>query len=489
MAYGKDKAVLQNTGSFRQRANSYSQRQGEQRKRGSGGQIPFFVGQYKPPKDSDPDTIRILEGQYTVQEVRGEGDHAEIVPTTLPFFPFTEHFDGRQQKSCICSAGPFAGNKKKANPCHGCDIFWSTREVGPDGKKKSDRMSKQDKYAFSIIDYGNYHKMPQIDRQTGQIRKADDGTPYYNWVKCTGLGCDGCKAQCETVQGQTKHWSMGWGHYNSLLASDEEVGRSCVNCGGVDTITGRAWVCPGCGDGIIDLATTSLKKEQVKETVDKEFHCNCGFHGFLNEIIQCSHCTPQGGSARRATIFDVDMQVKRVSSAKGDSDATQLIVVRWSAPRAIDQRFVQLAKPMQLDKIYTPTPLETQATQFAVPASGVNRQPRNTGDISSGAANPPPSAFVPQGMPGMGMPQMGPPPMGPPPQMGQHPLGYQNSPIMQPPPMMPGMPQPMAPAPGFAPPQQPMYPQPPMQHVPQVPGFAPAMPAPAQWPGLIPPKQ
>lgn len=467
MAYGKDKAVLQNTGSFRQRANAYSQRQGEQRRKGGGG-APFFVNQYKPPKDSDPDTIRILEGHYKVLEARGDGDAAEVVEVELPFYPCTEHFDARNQKSCLCSAGPFAGNKKKAKPCHGCEIYWSSRETGADGKKKSGRMSKQDKFVFSTIDYGNYHKMPQVDRTTGQINKADDGTPYYNWVKCVGVGCDGCKAQVETVSGQTKHWSMGWGHYNKLLSADEDVGKSCVSCGGWETITGRAWVCPNCGDGIVDLHTTSLKKDQVKETVEREFHCNCGFKGFLSEIIECKQCTPLGGTAKRATIFDVDMQVKRVSSSQGGNDATDLVIVRTSPPRPVDKRFENLKKPLALEKIYAPTPIETQATQFGVTTT--NRQPRTTGDISSGAAMPPPGAFVPQGVPPMGpppeMPGFGPPGGFPQQMIGVPPQSVVQNPVQfqQPPAGFTYAPPPAQQAPGFAPPQ-------------------------TQWPGLIPPKQ
>lgn len=479
MAYGKDQSVLAGTGSFRQRAGQYSANKNEQRSKARGA-APYFVGQFKPPLD-DSATIRLLEGHYQVEEAKAAGKDEKgqtiwtVEKVDLPFFPFTEHFDGRNEKSALCSAGPLAMDKNKRQPCHGCDIHWSTREAGADGKKKSDRMSRADKYAWSLIDYGRYHKMPQIDRQTGQIRRADDGTPYTNWVPCIGTGCDGCKGNVETTQGQTRHWSMGWAHYQTILSTDAEIGKSCANCCGVETIQGRAWLCPQCGEAAIDLQSTSLKKDEVSAVTDRVFHCNCGYNGFLQELIECRQCTPAGGRARRATLFDVDMQVKRVETGSGSAKQTTLSVVRFSAPRPIDKSFEALAKAMPLEKIYVPTPLDTQANLFGVSAAP-QRQPRTAADIAS----------QPTGAPGFGPPQgqpAGAPGFAPPPSFGAPPAF--------------GPPGGFAPPPqqqqGFAPPQQQFAPPP--QQAPQ-PGFTnnPAMPqqpavASNPWGNLIPPKQ
>lgn len=457
MAYGKDQNVLRNTGSFRQRAGQFNSNRDEQRSKARGA-APYFVGQFKPPTD-DAATIRILEGHYKVQEphARGKDDKGntiwEIEEVDMPFMPWVEHYDGRNEKSSICSAGPLAMDKHQRQPCHGCDIHYSTRETGADGKKKSDRMSRREMYAFSIIDYGRYHNLPQVDRQTGQIRRGEDGQPYMQWVPCVGTGCDGCKSNAETKQGQTRHWSMGWGHYQTLLSTDSEIGKSCAGCGGQETIQGRAWLCPNCGDGVIDLQSTSLKKEEVVAVTERVFHCNCGYHGFLQELIECRQCSGAGGTARRATLFDVDMQVKRVETSSGQGKQTALSIVRFSQPRPIDKFFEPLNKPMALDKIYVPTPLDNQATLFGV-SSTPQRQPRTAADISS------------QGAPGMGAPQ--PSGFGAPP-------GFPQSPGFGAPPGFPQQPQGL-PAPGFAPPAH--------QH--QPPGFA---PPPMGQPGFAPPQQ
>lgn len=476
MAYGKNSAVLQGAGgSFRQRANAYSQHKDQQRQRGGGG-APFFVNQYKPSLE-EADTIRIIEGHYKVKEAVGEGDQAQVRETELPFYPWTEHFDGRNRKSCICSAGPFAGNRKKSEPCHGCSIHFETREVGADGKKKSGRMSRSEKYAFSVLDYGRYHKMQQVDHQTGQVKRNDKGEPYYNWAKCDGVGCDGCKAQAETTSGQTRHWSLGYGHYQTLLSADDMVGKSCVNCGGYETIDGLAWVCPNCGEAHIDLRTTSLKIDQVKETVLRDFHCPCGYNGFLNEIISCRQCTQAGGAARRATIFDVDMQVKRVETGTGDNKQTILMIVRTSPPRPIDKAFEALGKPLPLEKTYAPTPLEVQAQQFGVTTS--NRQPRTAADLTttSQQVSPPQQQQMAQppgfGQPGTGFPQPGFPQQQP---------GYPAFPGVQAPAVQPGFGPPMGVPTGYPMPQQNPWPQQTAQ--------APLAGAPANpWSGLPEPKQ
>lgn len=408
MAYGKDKAAMQTVGSFRQRANSYQSNKKEQYSKGGGTWVaPFFVNQYKPGLE-DSDTIRILEGHYKVQEAQGEGESLTVVDVDLPFFPWTEHYDGRTEKSGICSAGPLSSSKKHRQPCHGCDIHWQTRETQADGRKRSGRMSRREMFAWSILDYGKYHQLPQIDRKTGQVRRnTETGEVYTNWVKCIGVGCDGCRSNAPTTQGQARHWPMGYSHYQTLLSQDAEVGKSCANCGGFEMINGLAWVCPSCGQDVIDLRTTSLKQDQVNEVTLRPYHCNCGFHGLLAEVIECRSCSPTGGSARRATIFDVDMQVKRVETGSGDSKQTALVITRTSSPRPIDKNFIQLAKPLPLEKIYAPTALDMQAKQFDVAAdAAAPRQPRTAGDISSQA---------PQG-PLPNVPSMG--PTGMPPMMG-----------------------------------------------------------------------
>jgi predicted RNA-binding Zn-ribbon protein involved in translation (DUF1610 family) len=372
MAYGKDPKVLGNAGSFRQRANQYQQQKEAARPKGGGG-LPYFVGQYKP-SIADVDTIRVIEGHYQVPQLVGRGDDAHIEMVELPFYPYAEHYDGREKKSSICSAGPYFGSKDKASPCHGCDIFWTGMERGADGKKKQGRMSRRELYAFTVVDYGTYHEVQQVDRRTGQVRVNENtGQPYTEWVKCEGQGCDACQAGAPTRRGAKRHWPLGWGHYQTLLAADKQIGKSCSSCGGVDTVKCIAWCCPQCGEAIIDMRTSTMKQKDIDEVVENSAHCNsCGFEGFLQEIIECTQCTPAGGTAKRATIFDVDMNVQRIESSDGGNQTT-LTISKWSAPRPLDPAFKEFGEPMDLAKTYAPTALDKQADLFKVPAGGVRK--------------------------------------------------------------------------------------------------------------------
>lgn len=470
MAYGKDADVLRKTGSFRQRAQSFNNKRNENRSSGGGGTAPFFVNQYKPPLGTDPDMIRIIEGKHLLQQLKGSGEEAVVEEVELPFYMYAEHFDGRNEKSAICSAGPFAFSKKKAQPCHGCEIYWSTRETQADGKKKSDRMSRREMYVWSIVDYGVYHKMEQIDNN-GQIRRNEStGEAYTRWVKCSGMGCDGCKAGKESKRGDTRHWPMGWAHYQTLLDIDRQVGRSCRTCGTMDSIQSVAWVCAACGELMIDMRTTSLKMEDIDKATTKDLKCGCGFTGLPVEIMQCMACSPQGRVAARATLFDVDMNVSRVAAAAGQGKQTALSVTRWSNPRPVDPNYTSLWKPLPLEKIYAPTPLNIQAEQF-----GVKGTPPPT-DNSTGSGRQPMTGeghhrpFASSGLPAA--PTMGAPMMGPPPGAG----------TMSPPPMQQFQP------PGFVPPASPNMAPPGFQPPPLVP--QPAAPAPVGFPGgggLLPP--
>lgn len=381
MAYGKDPKNLGTAGSFRQQANRYQQQRDSSRKRGGGGGGAYWATQYKPPVD-DVDTIRVIEGHYKVQQVVGQGKEAALEIVELPFFPFAEHFDGREKKTAACSAGPYAGSKDKAQPCHGCDLFWSGMERDQNGKRTQGRMSRREMYVFTILDYGVYHHVEQIDYKTGGIRVNEQtNQPWMHWTKCEGQGCSACQAGKETRRGATRHWALGWGHYTTLLDTDKQIGKSCSNCHSINSIVSIAWTCPQCGDAFVDMTNTTMKAKEVDELVSKPVQCKCGFNGFAQEIIECRQCTPAGGTAKRATIFDVDMNVKRVQSANGGNQ-TSLQISNWSAPGPIDPHFKDFNKALDLATIYAPTPLEKQRELFQISGAPTQRTPVTSGEAA-----------------------------------------------------------------------------------------------------------
>jgi len=373
MAFGKDKSVLgqvanrSTANSFRQSA---AQTQANRTSRGSGGRIPYWLNKYQPSKHA-LDTIRVILGEYEFEEVDQSGD---LLKKKEPYFPYTEHFSKRHNAGAICSAGPFGRFKNKANPCVGCSEFFAGMTTDEKGKKQKGYMSKRDLIALTILDYAPYHKTPQVNND-GSVRANDSGQPYYNWTKCEGRGCEGCGQQLEVKQGHRLHWSMGTAHWNTLMDANELIGASCVGCGSKDCITCLAWLCSGCGEALIDMSTTSYKDEEINKMTRKPMRCaSCKKEDFPQEFIECSNCTPAGRTPTRATVFDVDIKVKRVEDPNGGNQTT-LSISSWSEPRPVDKQYVEMAKPMKLDEIFAPTPLADQEEKFQIrkPVTGGSR--------------------------------------------------------------------------------------------------------------------
>lgn len=379
MAFGKNSQGLNNVPSFRQSGHTWNQSRTEKKFRGGGGGPPSWVNEYRPPT-GDVDVIRVIQGSYTVEDVDAQGNLVKI--ENLTFWPFVEHFDARSKRRCTCSAGPYSNDRNKRQPCHGCDLFWSSMKTNPSsGKKEKGFMGKRDMSAFTVIDFGKYHKVEQIDQQ-GRVRLNENTQqPFYNWVKCKksseGKGiCDACDANKESKFGHRMHWPMGSDHYNTLLNYDETVGKGCVTCGQKDVIRNDAWLCPNldCGEAVID-DRTRLSKKEIDEIVYRPCRCKqCGQEAYLSELIACVNCTPAGHMPKRATIFDVDLRVQRVEPADG-SNRTTLQIVGYSDPKPVPKQYAELAKPEDLGKIYAPTPLDKQAMLFQVPAAGPAREP------------------------------------------------------------------------------------------------------------------
>jgi len=388
MGFGKEREGLNAVSpyganvSFQQRTAFFLKQQSEQKQRkGAGGNL--YGDKFKPTMEVNQlDEGRLIKGAY---EYIGCDRNKNTYKHLLEYWPYISHYDGREERSSICSGGIFHNFKDARDPCHGCDLFWSTRETGPDGKKKKGRVSKSDQYAFNWLHYHPYHKIPQVDRETGQAKmNAETNEPYYEWVQCDGRLCKICPQNVETVPARLLKWEMGIQHFTALTVEyQSQVGNTCKSCGTRDSISTIAYVCSNeaCGEAVIDMRDTTLSDADIIKIKNEPATCTqCKKESWLTEIMQCSNCsTPD-----RSTIFDVDLKVRRMPMSDG-SNGTQLIVSSWSAPHPIDPRYVVYAeKTFDMPRIYQPSDLEFQARQFRItggaPAGGpVQRTPVNSG--------------------------------------------------------------------------------------------------------------
>lgn len=388
MAFGKNPELLNTVGNFGQSAARYSNRARPARSGGGGG-AKYFWTCYRPPT-TESDTIRIVQGLYANDVVEGEGKDAKKATRMLPFFVVTEHYHAAMKRSVLCSAGAFAEFRDRREPCAGCDIFWETREKDENGKNRS-AVSRSTKYVITILDYGKYHRIAEVDRDTGKVRMNErTKEPFTRWVKCVGLNCDACRGALETKNGHVTHWPMNYGQWLTLRKTDEEVGQHCKKCGGDKSVKPLAWLCRYCGQDIIDMGSTSLKMEEVRKMTEQMITCRgCSQVGFMEEFVQCEKCGVEGFAAKhinmvqtpdgwvmdqnqetvddiRATLFDVDLGVRVTENGK----QRLLTVYPRSAPGPVPAQFVASYKPLDLPKIYAPTPFRAQCQIFNYTPTG-----------------------------------------------------------------------------------------------------------------------
>jgi hypothetical protein len=363
MAFGKDESLRRHVDSFRQ---STAQSMRTPRRTGRKGP-PFFVDMYKC-STTETDLIRLVPGDYPQDQLVGEGENIVLEQVIRPYIKFVEHYDGFMEKGAICSAGPWSSFKEKRTPCYGCDIYWETAQRNSEGRWESTRISRQTKYAFSVYDYGAYHKMDQIDRESGQPKiNPKTQKPYTNWVKCLGQGCDACRAGVESKVGNMSHWPINSTQLEVLRSTALDIGKSCQTCRSMDNVQSVGWICTQCGECAIDMTTTELKRDEILKLTDNPVQCgHCSHIGFLEEVIHCAFCAGHGQSAVRAGLFDVDLKVKLVEAGNGKS----LQIQGWSQPHPVEEPFAKDVKPVDLLSRYYPDTLEFQAQRF-----GINTQP------------------------------------------------------------------------------------------------------------------
>lgn len=470
MSFGKDSNVMTAVGSFRQMSHQMTQNQ-HGKKKGGGAGAPYFVDQFDVPNELI--NVRLVPGQYLQDQIIGdeetEPENLQVAQILMPFIKFIDHFDGQKNTGAICSAGPFANVKGRREPCRGCEIFWATVHRNQNGRLESSRMSKQNKYAFTVLDYSAYHKVPQVDRSTGQTMKNAQGEPYYNWLRCFGQGCDMCRNQNEWKQGNCTHWNMSYTSLQTIRGAESDIGKSCVVCGQQDCIISRGWMCGHCGAEVVDMSSTQLKVEELLKLTDAPYGCgHCGQQVLLKEVYQCGPCTQRGHQGVRASIFDVDLKIKGVPSSTGKGKTLQ--IMGWSAPYPLSPEMKELAKPVDLVARYAPAPMDLQIAKFGeVPVPQTQQAPQNQPPQQPPGRQPQTGGQYPPGAPqGYQPPQpqqpyQPPPGAWPPPPNGGYPppmqQGFQPPPGgFAPPPQHPGF-APQQPQGGFAPPPQQPAPQ------------------------------
>lgn len=404
-SFGKDTSQLVGVepygGNLSQRTNAI--RNAKKESRSGGGSRPYWSGALKIPEDHSR-VLRFIPGQH--KQMYSEDGTTAPHEVQLEYIMFREHYHGGVRKGGICSAGPLFKNREQRDPCRGCELFWE--DVGENrNRKKSERvkrMSMRDMYAFTVWDYGLWVKVTS---------RGNDGKEYYDWEPAP-MG-DPRAQTMEHKYGNLVHFSMGQTYFDTIFDyNDKTIQHDCATCGSHGSIRSTLKMCgnPQCQAVIVDLTTTTLTPEQLKQFNERPYNCpRCGSVGFAAELIECDNCAANGWTPRRASFFDVDLEVSATGS-KGNQTYLQ-ILNRWG-PQAIqvqDPEVLQKIKPLSLEKIYSPTPMDRQVQiwgsstptqqqappQQFTPQHQYNQQPAQFGQ----PAMPPQHAAAPPQLPGL----------------------------------------------------------------------------------------
>lgn len=414
MAFGKTEDRSHLAGTFTQQSSYSNKRPPRQ----EGGGKPYWIDNYQPTENVD--MVRLIPGSYSNEQV--DAATGNVVNSVLPWYLIVEHYHGSLKKGALCSAGPLRRTKGKRNPCVGCDIYWQDyaereRIKSETGQKvqNPNRISMSEKKVMTVLDYSPYYEAEQIDSRTGRVRTNSSGQPFMEWRKLYYAN-DPAAAGRNIKNGRALPWQLNFGQFEALrIYTKFNIGECCVGCSGYGTSMNKIlqtlqYVCKSCRNPAIDARTTTLSPQQIEELFDNPFTCQaCGHFNFLEEVVHCEQCAAKGTTPARASLWDVDIQVRMQKDPQSPTKNI-LSILNHSQPRPIDPRFLELAKPLDLPSMFMPTPVEKQKTIW-----GISDMP---------ALTPGQPMTVPYGQPGIAAPP-------PPPQMGT-PFGWQQPPKIVP---------------------------------------------------------
>ena len=351
--------------------------------RHAGGPRPTWVDQFQPTTNPmHPDVVQIVRAVYPAKAKDDTGE--TLVDVGYPWGAWISHYDSHAKTSGVCSAGPWAGSKKKAQPCRGCDLFFSLMRKDPTtGKNTLGPINKRDMYSFSVIHYHPYHLVEQLNKKDGTIKvNQKTGEPFWQLWICGIENCEHCANGKMIISARRLHWDMGMSHWNKLLERDAMLSRCCKNCSGRNTVTWEAHVCsnPECEHPFFEHGKTNIGEEHILEAVKKPMLCpRCGNYAWPKEYDSCSGC---GGACRPASIFDVRLHVHRTAIV--GKNGTELSIDDWEeaydgilVPEDVGRHSQEMADdmllPLELPKILAPTSMEQQMKIYG--GGGGGRQP------------------------------------------------------------------------------------------------------------------
>ena len=295
--------------------------------------------------------VRLVNGEYE-QEV-WNAHTGEIMQDTLPYIEIRQHWDNKNRKSHLCSAGI---NDFEPEPCVGCTI--------QEGRSSVSRV-------FTVIHLAHYHKTPFV--KDGKLIRNRAGEPVMIDKECEGNNCKMCNSGDEKFFGKRLHLKLGLQHFGQLVAKVADLNQKC-KCGG--DIVESQFMCPHCEDILIDMGNPNctLTDREVYNARENGIHCDkCGYTVDLIPLPSCDSCE----EPQPVTIFDVNTFVRKIDSGNS-RDKRTILDVKFSDPCELPEEYEGETDPMDLKEIFTPKPIKDQMQDWGYRGEVTNAKSRET---------------------------------------------------------------------------------------------------------------
>jgi len=275
-----------------------------------------------------------------------------------PWYEYASHYYPKKRRTIICSAGPY-----RKDPCYPCSIeaiYWDdhrekeeeVRKAGITDVKieRNPPMRRGIRNAMAVLGVDDYFEIPLLDKD-GKIRKSATGDVLKRYVAepCARLP-KGTKYPIKN--GHNMNWSFPGTHLEQLQSFNRQLENVCANC--ATPLFASTLVCANCQHVEEDFGT-AIEGEDLIILQDEKVRCsNCHSEDVIPNP-ECSGC----GDAESGGLMSFDIRLKAEPAGENKTD---LKMVGYRLPNYNEDLTHLYQNPLDIVKIFAPTPLNLQKT-------------------------------------------------------------------------------------------------------------------------------
>jgi hypothetical protein len=322
--------------------------------------------------------VHIVRNQQWTMDVYNR-ESGQVETLTKTWYQFTDHYHNATKRHLVCSAGAYLDK-----PCLPHDInkkFYEARDAEYKATKVRSKqrpsVGSSPRFAFSTVVMEWIYSVPLTD-SSGKVRTTRDGAPIFKNVP--GPFVDkSIRGGLNRKFGHRFHLANSTEALHQLLALDKRLANNCKHC--ARSLYADTLKCPECKAP--QALESAVEGEDLGTTREEHFACvQCSYRGPMFPVLQCACGNPKSGGL---TSFDVRLR----KEPTGETGSVILCTgVRIPLDDIKDTDALSSAMqalqdgPLDLYKIYAPTPIEEQRRVLGKDTGTVERRAGATGYTS-----------------------------------------------------------------------------------------------------------